>query len=135
MSNEHREIHEKWHKAIVTQDLDALMALYHEDATIDSTAVLVLEKDPSGILQGKPKLRAHFRAFMDLVGKGDGDWFRLPAVASNGETLIWEYPSHGPKGDQLDVVESFDIVNGKIAYHRVYWGRVGFKLLSDALKK
>ena len=131
----HRSMHEKWHRAIVTQDLDALMALYHDDATIDSTAVLVLEREPSGILHGKPALRAHFRAFFDLVGPGTGEWYRLPAVASEGNTLIWEYPSAGPKGEQLDVVESFDLMNGLIAYHRVYWGRVGFKLLTSALAR
>ena len=132
LKDEHRHIHEKWHQAIVMQDLDALMALYAEEATIDSAAVLVLERDPAGKLHGKPKLRAHFRAFFDLIGPGDGEWFRLPVVASSGKTLIWEYPSAGPKGDQLDVVESFDIQDGLITYHRVYWGRVGFKMLSEA---
>jgi steroid Delta-isomerase len=107
---DHRAIYEKWHRAIVAQDLDALMELYDEDATIDSTAVLVLERDPSGILKGKAKLRAHFRAFFDLVGKPKGDWYRLPTVGSQSNTLMWEYPSASPAGEQLDPVE----------YHRVY---------------
>ena len=132
MSMEHGAIHEKWHQAIVSRDLDALMALYAEDATIDSAAVLVLERNPAGILRGKPKLREHFRAFFALVGAGDGDWYRLPVVGSDATTVSWEYPSAGPKGEQLDVVESFDVEEGLIAYHRVYWGRVGFKLLNQA---
>jgi steroid Delta-isomerase len=130
LNEQHRRIHEEWHRAIVAQNLDDLMALYADDATIDSSAVLVLERDPSGILRGKDRLRAHFQAFFDLIGPGDGDWYRLPAVASSGEALIWEYPSAGPRGEQLDVVESFDLRDGLIVYHRVYWGRFGFKLLS-----
>src|SRR6516162_4227516 len=93
MNQDHRMMHSKWHHAIVKQDLDALMALYTEDATLDSTAVLVLERDRSGILRGRNKLREHFRAFFKLVGPVKGDWYRLPAVASEGKTLIWEYPS------------------------------------------
>ena len=31
--------------------------------------------------------------------------------------------------------KSFDLEDGKIVYHRVYWGRVGFKALSDAAAK
>jgi len=93
LSEEHRRIHEEWHRAIIGQNLDDLMALYAENAAIDSTAVLVLERDPSGILRGKDRLRAHFQAFFDLTGPGDGEWHRLSAVASSGGTLIWEYPS------------------------------------------
>jgi len=133
LSEEHRRIYEAWHRAIVGQNLDDLMALYAEDGAIDSTAVLVLERDPSGILRGKDRLRAHFQAFFDLIGPGDGEWHRLSAAASSGGTLIWEYPSAGPRGEQLDVVESFDIRDGLITYHRVYWGRVGFRLLADAM--
>jgi steroid delta-isomerase len=32
----------------------------------------------------------------------------------------------------LDVVESYDIENGLIAYHRVYWGWRGFLFLEAA---
>jgi hypothetical protein len=46
------------------------MALYAEDATIDSAAILVLKRELSGILHGKPKLHAHFMAFFDLVRPG-----------------------------------------------------------------
>jgi steroid Delta-isomerase len=133
MQEQHRIIHERWHRAINAQALDDLMSLYDDDATIDSAAVLVLEREPSGILRGKERLRRHFRAFFDLVGPPrTREWARLPAVASAGKTLIWEYPSAGGAGEQLDVVESFDVENGLIVYHRVYWGRIGFKLLADA---
>jgi steroid delta-isomerase len=122
-------IHSEWHKMITTRNLDGLMALYTDDAVIESSAVLVIEKNDEGVLKGKPALRAHFDAFFRMVGKDVPDWHRFPGVYTNGEQLIWEYPSVGPAGDQLDVVESFDLRDGLISYHRVYWGWRGFKFL------
>jgi steroid Delta-isomerase len=136
MQEQHRIIHDRWHRAINAQNLNDLMALYDDRATIDSAAVLVLERDPSGILKGKEKLRNHFRVFFDLIGPPSGkEWIRSPVVASGARTLLWEYPSAGGAGEQLDVVESFDIEHGFIVYHRVYWGRIGFGLLTDALNR
>lgn len=51
------------------------------------------------------------------------------------ESVIVEYPSKSLYGEQLDVVESFDVEEGLITYHRVYRGWVGFKLLMDAANK
>jgi steroid Delta-isomerase len=124
-----------WHKAITSQDIDALMALYTDDAVIESSAVLVIEKDSGGTLHGKDKLRKHFQSFFAIAGHSDVDWYRFPPSVLNdsgrtaGALVIWEYPSKGPDGEQLDVVESFDVDNGLITYHRVYWGWRGFQLL------
>jgi hypothetical protein len=54
---------------------------------------------------------------------------------SNGRQLTWEYPRATPQGDQVDLVEVMDIAGGLIAYHRVYWGWVGFKVLMSARKE
>lgn len=122
-----------WHHAITSQDIDALMALYTDSAVIESSAVLVLEKDASGTLHGKNKLRKHFESFFAIVGHSDADWFRFPPAVIDrpgaGALVIWEYPAQGPDGAQLDVVESFDVDEGLITYHRVYWGWRGFQLL------
>jgi ketosteroid isomerase-like protein len=52
-----------WHKAITARDIDAVMALYTDDAVIESSAVLVLEKDDGGTLRGKDVIRKHFQSF------------------------------------------------------------------------
>jgi steroid Delta-isomerase len=128
-----RQVKEQWHKMITSQDLDGLMALYTDDATLESSAILVLEGDPTGTLKGKDKLRKHFRDFLALMAKKDSVGFYQPKTFyTDGENITWEYPSKSPNGLQLDLVESVDLVGGKIAYQRVYWGWVGFKILSDA---
>jgi steroid Delta-isomerase len=47
------------------------------------------------------------------------------------EQLTWEYPRATPDGDQIDLVEVMDVSGGLITHHRVYWGWVGFKMLSN----
>jgi ketosteroid isomerase-like protein len=58
-----RHVYETWHRAIVGRDLDKLMALYANENVLDSSAVLVLEKDPSGIIRGRDRIRKHFASF------------------------------------------------------------------------
>jgi hypothetical protein len=36
-----------------------------------------------------------------------------------------------PDGDQIDLVEVMDLSDGLIAHHRVYWGWIGFRTLSN----
>ena len=131
-----RHIYEQWHEMIESRNLDGLMKLYSEDSVLESTAVLVLEKAATGVLHGKQAIRAHFKAFFDMVGKTEGfQWYRPGPLFSDGKLLIWEYPSKSPAGQQLDVVESMDINDGLIVYHRVYWGWVSFKPLLAALNR
>lgn len=128
-----RRVYDQWHAMVGQRNLDGLMELYAEDAVLESSAVLVIEKDPSGILRGRARLRPHFGAFFALVGPANGvEWYRPGPAFTSGNTVLWEYPSRSPKGEQLDVVESMEVEDGRIVYHRVYWGFVGFKLLNAA---
>jgi steroid Delta-isomerase len=125
-----RQVYERWHEMIVSRNLDGLMELYAEDSVLESSAVLVLERNTTGVLKGRDRIKKHFAAFFDMMKKdATVELYRPGAFFSDGKTLVWEYPSKSPKGNQLDVVESMDLENGLIAYHRVYWGWIGFKAL------
>ena len=50
---------------------------------------------------------------------------------ANGRRLTWEYPRATPDGDQIDLVEVMDVSGGLITHHRVNWGWVGFRTLSN----
>jgi ketosteroid isomerase-like protein len=63
-----RHVYETWHRASVGRDLDKLMALYANESVLDSSAVLVLEKDPSGIIRGHDRIRKHFASFFAMLG-------------------------------------------------------------------
>jgi hypothetical protein len=47
--------------------------------------------------------------------------------ATDGTTLILEYPRSTSDGEQMDFVEVMEVADGLIRAHRVYWGWRGLK--------
>ena len=127
-----RYVAEQFHKTLTTRDIDGLMKLYHDDAVLESSAVLTIEGKRPGILHGKKEIRPHFEQFFELIGKDNPGWYHYTPYFTDGNRLVCEYPSKGPQGDQLDVVESFHLKDGLVAEHRVYWGFRGFDLLNGS---
>ena len=130
-----RNVYDQWHRMVRDRNVNGLMELYAADSVLESSAVLVIEKDDSGTLRGRDKIKAHSHAFFEMMGPSKTDWYRPGSFLFDRGRLLWEYPSKSPHGQQLDVVESMDIENGLIFYHRVYWGWIGFKTLLAATNK
>ena len=123
-------IYERWHATVVGGDLDGLMALYADDAILETPLILATLGDKTeGILKGKSAIRPFFETGFRKLRNDLGRWF------SNGRQLTWEYPRATPQGVQIDLVEVMDVAGGLIAHHRVYWGWVGFKALMTASKE
>jgi steroid Delta-isomerase len=129
-------IYDRWHETVVGRDLDGLMALYAEDAILETPLILVTLTDRTqGILRGKSEIRPFFEAGFRKLGNELSRWHRTGLFFSNGRQLIWEYPRETPQGDQVDLVEVMDVADGLISHHRVYWGWIGFQTLIAALSK
>jgi|SRR5580700_12030628 len=129
-------VYERWHQTVVGRDLDGLIALYAQDAILETPLILATLPDRAeGILQGRSAIRSFFEAGFRKLGNDLGRWHRTGTFFSNGRQLTWEYPRATPQGDQVDLVEVMDIDKGLIAHHRVYWGWVGFKALVAAKNK
>ena len=125
-----RRIYERWHETVVARDLDGLIALYAEDAVLETPLILATLPDRTkGILTGRSEIRSFFAAGLKKLQTNLAKWYRTGLFFSNGRQLTWEYPRETPNGDQIDLVEVMDIANGLIHSHRVYWGWVGFKTL------
>ncbi len=118
-----RRIFDAWHDAVTRRDLDALTALYADDARFESPLA-------SGVLHGRAAIRAFFAAGFAAPDNGLGRWYRTGVFFCDGRQLLWEYPRVTPDGDQADLVEVMDLAGGLIAHHRVYWGWAGVKALS-----
>ncbi|OXI43665.1 nuclear transport factor 2 family protein [Burkholderia aenigmatica] len=128
-----RHIYEGWHAAVVARDVDALMALYADDAVLETPLIVVTLPDHgSGVLRGNAAIGEFFAAGLRNPGNKLGCWYRTGLFFSNGRQLTWEYPRATPEGDQVDLVEVMDLRDGLIAHHRVYWGWVGFLALRAA---
>jgi predicted SnoaL-like aldol condensation-catalyzing enzyme len=122
-------IYKLWDDALGKRDLEASLALYADDASIESPLVCHLMKTPEGIVQGKANLRTFItRVFQ--TNPPQRKRFRK-GFFSDGRVLTWEYPRQGPEGDQMELVEVMEIEDGLIRRHRVYWGWYALSVLKE----
>jgi ketosteroid isomerase-like protein len=121
-------IYREWDAALGAKDLDAAIALYRPDATLESPLVCHLLGTEEGVVHG----RDHLRRFVELVFANQPPTRRRfrTGYLTDGALLIWEYPRQTPDGDQQDIVEVMEIRDGLIAHHRIYWGWRGLAMLT-----
>ena len=116
-----------WDEALGAKDLDAAMALYAPDATLESPLV----RHHLGVEQGVVEGRQALRDFVRIVFERQPPQRKRYRTGffTDGRTLMWEYPRAAPNGEQMDFVEVMEIDDGLIRHHRVYWGWYGLRFL------
>ena len=122
-------IFQAWDEALGARDLDASMALYHDDATLESPLIRHLVGGEKGVIEGLENLRA-FVAKVFVNEPPQRQRFRM-GFLSDGSRLTWEYPRRNDGGEQMDIVEVMEIRDGLIQHHRVYWGWYSVKLYEE----
>jgi len=121
-------IYHKWDDALSRLDVDALLALYAPDATLESPLVPhLLKQKERGVCHGHAELRELFEELARTQPKVRK--FHRTSYFTDGNKVMWEYPRATPQGDQMDFVEVMEIENGLIQKHRVYWGWFGVGVL------
>ncbi|MBR0724826.1 nuclear transport factor 2 family protein [Bradyrhizobium manausense] len=118
-----------WDEALGNKDLEASLALYADEASIESPLVQHLMKTPAGIVQGKDNLRV----FITRVFQTNPPQRRRfkQGFFTDGRIITWEYPRVTPDGEQMELVEIMEIDKGLIRRHRVYWGWYALSLLRE----
>jgi len=133
---DHARIHAEWHRAASTRDGAALLALYAEDAVLESPLVpAILDDKIDGVLRGKAEIARFLGQGARSRPIGLVRWHRSTTWFSSGQTLVWEYPRETPDGDQVDILEVMDIADGLIRAHRIYWGWKGCTLIAPTLTR
>jgi ketosteroid isomerase-like protein len=124
-----RRIYHAWDEALGRKDLEASLALYAEDCTLESPLVRHLLGAASGVVRGK----ADLRAFVEEVFRTQPPQRKRDrhGFFTDGTRLIWEYPRVTADGEQFDLVEVMELKDGLIQHHRVYWGWFGLKHLQE----
>jgi len=122
-------IYNEWNDALAAQNIDALLELYNEDATLESPLVRHLLKTEVGICAGREELRKLLTILFQR--QPEIRRFHRKNFFTDGKNIIWEYPRDSPEGEQMDFVEVMELKNSKIQSHRVYWGWRGVKVLDD----
>jgi hypothetical protein len=133
---DHARIWAQWHRAASTVDQAALIALYADDAILESPLVpAILDDKLDGVLRGRDEIKH----FLDEGARRRPNplvrWYRTDIWFSVGDTLVWEYPRQIPEGEQIDILEVMKICNGLIQHHRIYWGWKGCLLIAPLLVK
>ncbi len=118
--SEAERICRRWDDALGKKDVEASLALYADDASIESPLVQHLMKTPAGIVRGKDALR-DFITRVFQTNPPQRKRFKQ-GFFTDGRTITWEYPRTTPDGEQMELVEIMEIEHGLIKRHRVYWG-------------
>ncbi len=108
-----------WMDAFNRYDVDALVALYADDATHTSPKIRAMSPETDGKLVGKPALAQWWR---ESNARLPGLRYVETALTANDERVVVEYIRHGPDGPPMPVAEVFDIRDGLIVASRVYHG-------------
>ncbi len=113
------EIARAWLAAFNAWDVDALVALYAEDATHTSPKIRALHPDTGGKLVGRAAMSAWWR---ESNARLPGLRYALTALTANEDRVFVEYTRHAPNQPDMPVAEVFDIRDGRIVASRVYHG-------------
>ena len=113
------EIARAWLAAFNAHDVDALVALYAEDAAHTSPKIRTLHPESDGKLVGRAALAAWWRA---ANARLPGLRYQATAIVADGERAIIEYVRHAPGEPPMPVAEAFDVRDGSIVASRVYHG-------------
>lgn len=113
------EIARAWLRAFNAHDVDALVALYADDATHTSPKIRTLHPETGGKLVGKKALHAWWT---DSNARLPNLRYEATALTANDERVFLEYLRHAPDSAPMPVAEVFDVRAGKIVASRVYHG-------------
>ncbi|HVE87258.1 MAG TPA: nuclear transport factor 2 family protein [Myxococcales bacterium] len=106
-------------EAFNAHDVDALVALYAEDATHTSPKIRTLHPETGGKLVGRAALADWWR---DSNARLPGLRYELTAITASAERVFIEYVRHVPGQAPSPVAEVFDVRDGQIVASRVYHG-------------
>lgn len=109
----------KWFEAFNTHDLEALLALYHDDAKHFSPKLKIRKPETNGFVQGKRALREWWKDAFDRLPTLNYSYTTLTA---DHNRVFMEYIRKVEKEDDMLVAEVLEIKDGLIVASRVYHG-------------
>ncbi|HQZ94542.1 MAG: nuclear transport factor 2 family protein [Flavobacteriales bacterium] len=118
-SNSNQQIATQWFATFNAQDLEALLALYHDQAEHYSPKLKVRMPETNGMVRGKEALRKWWRDSFDRLPTLHYEVLKLTA---SDEQVFMEYIRHVSGEEDLRVGEVLVIENGLIVSSRVYHG-------------
>src|SRR4051795_4479013 len=93
-----------WVQAFNARDVDALVALYADDATHTSPKIRALHPETGGKLRGRAAIAAWWR---DAVARLPGLRYEETSITADDSRVFIEYVRPAPDGPPLPVAEVF----------------------------
>ncbi len=113
------EIARAWMRAFNAHDVDALIALYADDAEHTSPKIRTLHPETGGQLVGRAALEGWWR---DAIARLPTLRYEERAYTADDDRVFMEYVRHVAGEPPMPVAEVLEIRGGKIARSRVYHG-------------
>lgn len=114
-----KEIAEAWFAAFNAHDLEALLALYHDDAEHFSPKLKLRRPETAGWVRGKAEMRGWWA---DSFERLPSMRYTVLNLIADGATVFMEYMRHVDGEADLRVGEVLELRDGRIAASRVYHG-------------
>lgn len=118
-ASQNAEIGRRWIAAFNAYDVDALVALYAEDATHTSPKIRALHPETGGRLIGRAQLKAWWE---DANRRLPNLRYELTTITADDDRVFVEYLRHAPDGPAMPCAEVFEVRGGRIVASRVYHG-------------
>ncbi|MEZ4791774.1 MAG: nuclear transport factor 2 family protein [Flavobacteriales bacterium] len=119
MSAANKDIALQWFAAFNAHDLEALLALYADDAEHFSPKLKLRHPETNGLITGKEALRSWWRdAFERLPSLN----YEVVKLTADEEQVFMEYIRHVSGEEDLRVGEVLEVRDGLIVASRVYHG-------------
>lgn len=107
----------KWFEAFNTQNLEALLALYHENAEHYSPKLKVRQPETNGLIKGKSAMRAWWK---DAFTRLPDLHYKIVRFTPYEDRVFMEYIRQVPGEEDLYVGEMLEIENGLIIASAVF---------------
>lgn len=114
-----QEIAKKWLKAFNEHDLEALLALYDDQAEHFSPKLKLRKPETKGIIGGKTAMRDWWK---DAFERLPDLMYKELSITANEERAFMEYTRIVSGEENMNVAEVLEIKNGLIIASRVYHG-------------
>jgi ketosteroid isomerase-like protein len=116
---DHARLARAWLDAFNRKDVDALIAMYGDDATHTSPKIRALHPDTGGKLIGRAAIEAWWRG---AIARTPGLRYEETAITANEQRVVLEYLRFADGEPPMPVAEAFDVRGGRIVASRVFHG-------------
>jgi len=107
----------QWFDAFNEQNLEKLLALYHDEAAHYSPKLKVRQPETKGFIKGKESLRAWWKDAFDRLPSLR---YKIVRLTPYDNRIFMEYTRHVAGEEDLYVGEMLEVLNGQIISSTVF---------------